>query len=420
MWIFIEIFGRKFLFFLDFLFAIVYNIVIEYSKKAGGFVARSMTCEEFIRRAKLVHGDRYDYSDTQYISMQHKLEIRCLKHGVFLQLPQPHLKGQGCPECGKWKQKQTMLEKYGADNAMKVKMFYDQARETCKERYGHAWAPSNEDVQKKITVTNQGRYGSGRPMQNAEVFHKQSCTLQDRYGVSFVGQVPEGIKKRHQACLVKYGTEECLASPEIREKIQKTNQERYGGNAPMCSSRIREKCSNTALARYGVPYVFQSEDVIRKTAESKFANGTFATSPAEDVLYSALCEGFGADDVVRQHMSDEYPFLCDFYIKSRNLYLELNGLWTHGNHWFDFGSAGDQKILSVWQEKGCDCKYYRTAIHVWTDLDVRKREIARKNQLNYVVFWGTDLSDAKLWFGFGCPDGKDWERMYSWMPSREI
>lgn len=58
------------------------------------------TTEEFISRARLVHLERFDYSQTVYKSAQQKLTIVCRKHGVFKQVPNDHLRGVGCSRCG--------------------------------------------------------------------------------------------------------------------------------------------------------------------------------------------------------------------------------------------------------------------------------------------------------------------------------
>jgi very-short-patch-repair endonuclease len=57
--------------------------------------------KEFIRDARLVHGDKYDYTKTKYIDCLHKIIITCKHdgHGDFLQWPQSHLKGHGCQKC---------------------------------------------------------------------------------------------------------------------------------------------------------------------------------------------------------------------------------------------------------------------------------------------------------------------------------
>lgn len=58
--------------------------------------------EKFIESAKLVHGDKYDYSGVEYNGVLTKVCIKCNKHNiVFMQTPKDHKRGRGCPECAK-------------------------------------------------------------------------------------------------------------------------------------------------------------------------------------------------------------------------------------------------------------------------------------------------------------------------------
>ena len=63
-----------------------------------------MTTEEFIQKAKAVHGDKYNYSKVEYVNNRTKVVIICPEHGEFLQAPYRHLRGYGCHNCGKEKQ----------------------------------------------------------------------------------------------------------------------------------------------------------------------------------------------------------------------------------------------------------------------------------------------------------------------------
>ena len=60
-----------------------------------------MTTEEFIQKAKAVHGDKYDYSKVEYVNSKTKVCIICPEHGEFLQTPEKHLIGRGCPACSR-------------------------------------------------------------------------------------------------------------------------------------------------------------------------------------------------------------------------------------------------------------------------------------------------------------------------------
>lgn len=61
------------------------------------------TTEQFIEDAKKVHGDKYNYDKVLYINNKTKIIITCPEHGDFLQTPNKHLLGKGCPQCGKIK-----------------------------------------------------------------------------------------------------------------------------------------------------------------------------------------------------------------------------------------------------------------------------------------------------------------------------
>ncbi|MBL0303240.1 MAG: GIY-YIG nuclease family protein [Cytophagaceae bacterium] len=55
--------------------------------------------EEFIDRAKKIHGDSYDYSEFMYKNSAKSGKIICSKHGDFFQSPSNHLRGTKCPHC---------------------------------------------------------------------------------------------------------------------------------------------------------------------------------------------------------------------------------------------------------------------------------------------------------------------------------
>ena len=60
---------------------------------------QASTFKEFIKKAKDVHENIYDYSKVNYINRDIKIIIICPKHGKFLQTPNNHLTGRGCPVC---------------------------------------------------------------------------------------------------------------------------------------------------------------------------------------------------------------------------------------------------------------------------------------------------------------------------------
>lgn len=59
------------------------------------------TTKTFIEKAREVHGERFDYSDTSYVDSKSKVKIRCREHNlVFEQSPNHHLRSRYCcPMC---------------------------------------------------------------------------------------------------------------------------------------------------------------------------------------------------------------------------------------------------------------------------------------------------------------------------------
>jgi very-short-patch-repair endonuclease len=74
-----------------------------YGCKKCGIIKQAkslmLTTEKYIRRAKEVHGDTYDYSKVVYVDSRSRVIIICRIHNEFLQVAASHLQGHGCKKC---------------------------------------------------------------------------------------------------------------------------------------------------------------------------------------------------------------------------------------------------------------------------------------------------------------------------------
>lgn len=68
-------------------------------KATSASAKNSMSVNEFISRASKVHANAFLYDRSKFVNTTTKMEIVCPVHGVFLQTPQAHLRGQKCPKC---------------------------------------------------------------------------------------------------------------------------------------------------------------------------------------------------------------------------------------------------------------------------------------------------------------------------------
>lgn len=63
--------------------------------------SKKWNTKTFIERSRKVHGDKYNYDNSNYIKAKEKVEIKCNCGHVFWQTPDKHMRGKGCPECRK-------------------------------------------------------------------------------------------------------------------------------------------------------------------------------------------------------------------------------------------------------------------------------------------------------------------------------
>ncbi len=86
-------------------------------------VGRYKTTEEFIAEAKLIHGDKFDYSLVKYKTSHSKINIICDKDGVFEQTPSAHLCGQSCPTCNESKGEREIKKFLEKNNINFIKQY---------------------------------------------------------------------------------------------------------------------------------------------------------------------------------------------------------------------------------------------------------------------------------------------------------
>ena len=236
--------------------------------------------------------------------------------------------------------KNIIYNKYGVYNVLSLKETHEKAKRTKLLRYGDENYVNTE----KFTKTCLERYGCKCPAQNKEIRQKQKETLFSRYGGYF-----------------------------NKDQVSKTIQERYGMKWFVYSDKVKEKS--------------HTKEALEKQYNTRKKNHTFNTSKSEERCYDILVNKFGVDSVVRQYKSDLYPFHCDFYIKSKDMYIECNFHWTHGGHHFNKNNIKDIITKCKWNFNAKTSKFYKNAISTWTERDVNKYNIAKKNNLNYLVFY---------------------------------
>lgn len=351
--------------------------------------------DEFVKKAKEIHGDSYGYTKAEYINNRTHVTITCPKHGDFNQTPYKHLSGHGCPACGLDKRKETNIIRYGFPHPAQSEEVKKKSAATCMVRYGMTNAGWTKESREKIINTNIIKYGVPFVVASEFVRDKSKKTMQERYGVPYPLQYKPFLIKSMDTSTKRYGFPHPQQSPLVKQKTEATCMSVYGCKSPLLSDSVKSKSRQTMLCLYGCDNPAKSPAILKKISDTKRARGTFSTSLPEEKLYGMLICKFGKENIIRQFNSDKYPFACDFYITVLDLYIELNAGWMHGGHFFD--PEKDADTLKSWEEKAKNSMYYKKAIETWTDRDIGKRDCAVRNKLNYVVFWDNSLKDAICW-----------------------
>lgn len=155
--------------------------------------------EEFIQKAKAIHGDKYNYSKSIYKSNRNKIIITCLRHGDFIQLPQNHLQGIGCSKCRN--------EDVGNRFRLNINKFVEKARTIHANKYDYSKV-NYINGKTKITIVcpkhgdfiqspNNHLSGRGCPKCNASIGELTIKTILDKYSIINITEykLPEIISK---------------------------------------------------------------------------------------------------------------------------------------------------------------------------------------------------------------------------------
>lgn len=294
----------------------------------------------------------------------------------------------------------------------------NKIRETCLLKYG------DEHYSNRIKAkeTCLQRYGVTSPLKSEIFKQKSKETCLQKYGVEYTGQIPEKIEKTHKVCLEKYGVDSVFKVQKFRNQSLDTCIKKYASNEDDINSivnigqlkYVKDKIKNTCLEKYGVENPMQtqyyknlissilsSNEIQEKIYNTKLLNNSFNISYQEDVCFDLLKEKYS--DCIRQYKSELYPFNCDFYIPSLDLYIEYNGSHYHHYHPFDINDDNDINELNRLKEKAENSNahkngkksQYDNIIYTWTILDLKKRNIAQQNNLNYIEFW--NINEVKEW-----------------------
>ncbi len=207
--------------------------------------------EEFIQKAKKVHGDKYDYSKVEYVDNVTNVCIICPEHGEFFQRPNNHLNGCGCPECGKIK--------ISTKNTFDKNTFIQKAKKVHGDKYDYSKVEYiNSNTKVCIICPEHGEFwqnpashlrGNGCPKCGFKLISINNSLSQEE----FIQKAKKVHGDKYDYSKVEYinnSTNVCIICPEHGEFFQRPSNHLNGCGCPKCAKIIQNSTPSKTTEQF--------------------------------------------------------------------------------------------------------------------------------------------------------------------------
>jgi hypothetical protein len=197
-----------------------------------------LTQDEFMEKAKKVHGDKYDYSQTEYINARTNIRVVCPIHGEFITNPFTHLRKCGCPKCGKKYDKKQHSDKKFLKNR-----FIEKANKIHNNKYNYSLVEYIDSYIKiKIVCPIHGEFeqtpaahshGQGCPKCRGDAISKKKMSSQE----DWIKKVKLKHGDKYDYSLVEYTgsiNKVKIICPKHGVFLQEPRKHTHGHGCPRC------------------------------------------------------------------------------------------------------------------------------------------------------------------------------------------
>ena len=307
------------------------------AKKIGNLKRKNV--QNFIEKAKEIHGDKYDYSKVKYINNSTKVCIICPKHGEFWQTPNSHLRGCGWPICS------NVMKSDTTNFIKKAKEIHDDKYDYSKVEY------VNNKTKVCIICPEHGEFwqtpknhlnGQGCPQCAVKERNKRN-TLTTEY---FIKKAKEIHGDKYDYSKVEYinnSNKVCIICPKHGEFWQKANDHLQGCGCPKCGAVISE-----------------SENDINQFIKNELKMKTIIKNKK----------------IIK-------PYELDIYLPEKKIAFEYNGVIWHSEKF------GKDKNYHLTKTESCK-KQGIQLIHIFEDEWTKHKKIV-KSKIKHLLGCDTDL-----------------------------
>ena len=297
---------------------------------------KKLTKEQILENFLKTHKNKYDYSLVEYVNSRTKVKIICPKHGIFEQHVNNHIRGEGCPYCGKLngRKKKTNEE------------FIREAKEIHKDRYDYS-KTCYKDASSKVTIICK-IHGDFEQIANEHLKGKncEKCSYKER-GLNATKPVSK-VKEQ----LINKNNNKFSLSEKFEEEYRNQN------------SLVTFICKKHGEFK---------QKVVRHLQGNACPKCAILMSKAEDEIIQFLKSYINT--VQRYKMSNKKEI--DILLPALNIGIEYNGLRWHSEQ---FGKDKNYHIEKTLQAEREGIRL----IHIFEDEWLFKKEIVKSRLLNLI------------------------------------
>ena len=352
---------------------------------------------DFIKKAREVHGDKYDYSDTEYVGCKTKVCISCPEHGEFWQSPDVHTQGKGCPKCS-------------GHYIPTTEEWIASVREVHGNKYDYHKVEYVSNSTKVCIICHE--HGDFWQTPSS---HLSGCGC-PKCGGTYVPTTEEWIVLARKAHGDKYGyskaeyvdakTKVCIICNEHGEFWQNPSNHLQGKGCPKCSAdNTRERLTLTkeefiekANEVHGIKYDYHKVEYVNAKTKVTIIcseHGEFEQTPSQHLSGNGCpkCNLSHLERSVMNYLDEVGIFYeyqkrfdwlgkqsLDFYLPDYNVGIECQG----GQHFFPVDFAG--------KGIGWACEHFKYVIY----LDKRKKSLCEKHDVKLLYFGNVPNYDTFL------------------------
>lgn len=241
-----------------------------------------------------------------------------------------------CAWCGKEFHPRYVRQKYCDDThygkcvicgkEYEVHRFKKDTRRTCSNECEQVLISQNKDIThmtERLKQTMLERYGVDNAAKLPGSISKAKQTALERYGVEYYTQTEEYKERVKATCLEKYGVEHHLSSQSVRDKRKQTCLERYGSENVFGSDYGKAQTKRTLKQRYGIANPSQFKAFKDKATKNS----------RQSTLERRICQLFDNYGITYIHhyflKNNGYSHEFDFYLPEYKLLIDADGLYYH-------------------------------------------------------------------------------------------